>query len=81
MTAVHDRHAARTGEHNASGRLIGKIPELAAIGQVQTAEVVTRFIIPVEQVDPAVFDNGSAITYTNRDGPQNLRPLLRPGAQ
>ena len=57
MIAVQDRYTSRAGKHNTSGSVIGKIPEFLAIGEVQTPQVVTHLVIPVEQVHLAVFDN------------------------
>jgi hypothetical protein len=69
MISIQDRYTPRTGKHNTSGSVIGKIPELLATGEVQTPQLIAYLIIPVEQVHFAVLDDRSTIAYANGGSP------------
>jgi len=78
VIAVDGRYASRAGKRNTPGSVVGEIPEFLAIGKVKTPEVITDFVIAIEEIDLAVFDNRSGITPADVDSPQDLRPALRP---
>jgi len=69
MVAVNGRHAARARKHDRSGGVIGEVPEFLAVGQIETPEVIAHLIISVEQIDLAVFDDGSAEASANTNSP------------
>ena len=69
VIAVNDRYASRAWKRNTPGSVVCRIPEFLAVGKVKTPKVITYLVIPVEQVHLAVFDNRSAVTSANSNGP------------
>jgi hypothetical protein len=69
IVAVDGRYAARAGETDGPGSIIGEIPEFLATRKVETTKVIAYLIIPVEQIDVAALNNRSAVTSANRNSP------------
>ena len=69
MIAVNGRDTSGAGKHRRSESVIGVFPGGLASGKIKAPEAITHRIIPIEQVNVAVFDDRTSITSANRNGP------------
>jgi hypothetical protein len=69
MIVINDGYASRARMLNGTGGIISKIPEFGAVGKVKTPKIVAHPIVPVEQIDLAVFDNRAAKAPADADRP------------
>jgi hypothetical protein len=76
--AVHSRHPARPGEHHGSRSVIREVPEFLTTREIEAPQAFARLIVPIEQVDLAIFHDWPGIAPIQGNGPQDLRAVSRP---
>jgi hypothetical protein len=59
---------------------VAKIPELFAVGEVETSEGIADLVVSVEQIDSAAADGWTAIADADRERPEDLGAFLGPGS-
>jgi hypothetical protein len=69
VVAVDGRYAARAGKRNASGSIVGETPQFFPVGKVKAPQIVADAVIPIQQIDLAVFDNRSTVPPADSDRP------------
>ena len=63
-----------------AGGVVGGAPDVLPRRQADAAHHVARVVLAVQQQDAVPVDGGSSVARADRRLPEQLRPVLRPGA-